>query len=76
MRLKVKAGITGFAQVYGRYNTPAIESTDGRLLHQKSIGTYGSASDSGNSESLFLKESSEGVVTESKTGKQSRKQSV
>ena len=24
MRLKVKAGITGFAQVYGRYNTPEI----------------------------------------------------
>ena len=68
MRLKVKAGITGFAQVYGRYNTPAIEKAqmDAYYIRKASVlmdlrlilATV---------KVLFMKESSEGVVTESKT---------
>ena len=65
MRLKVKAGITGFAQVYGRYNTPAIEKAqmDAYYIRKASVlmdlrlilATV---------KVLFMKESSEGVVTE------------
>lgn len=68
MRLKVKAGITGFAQIYGRYNTPAIEKAQmdayyirkaSVLMDLRLILTTVKV--------LFMKESSEGVVTESKT---------
>ena len=68
MRLKVKAGSTGFAQDYGRYNTPAIEKAqmDAYYIRKASVlmdlrlilATV---------KVLFMKESSEGVVTESKT---------
>ena len=62
LRLQIKAGLTGYAQVYGKYNTDPYEKLEFDLLYIKDMGvltdirlifaTFGI---------LFLPESTEGV---------------
>ena len=64
LRLQVKAGLTGYAQVYGRYNTEPYEKLEFDLLYIHSMGllvdiklmfaTLGI---------LFVPESTEGIAT-------------
>lgn len=61
-RLKVKAGLTGYAQVYGKYNTTAFDKLKLDLMY---IQNYGIRLDFEimfkTVQTLFLKESTEGV---------------
>lgn len=65
-RLKVKAGLTGFAQVYGKYNTNSYDKLKLDLMY---IRKYSLMLDLKlilmTPKIMFLKESTEGVSTES-----------
>lgn len=68
LRLQVKAGLTGYAQIYGRYNTEPYEKLQMDLLY---IGRMSLLEDLrlmfATVRVLFLKESTQGVEKETQT---------
>ena len=74
MRLKVKAGLTGYAQVYGKYNTTPLDKLKLDLIYisQRSVLAdfkimfY-------TVKILFLPESTEGIAKDQKTASVSGK---
>lgn len=64
-RLKVKAGLTGYAQIYGKYNTTAYDKLKLDLMY---IENYSILSDFklifATFKILFIKESTEGIITD------------
>ena len=77
-RMKVKGGLTGYAQVYGKYNTTAYDKLKMDLMY---IQNYSLRLDFEimfkTVQILFMKESTEGVEDGQVTaiGKQNRKES-
>ena len=66
--MKVKAGLTGYAQIYGKYNTSYETSSNGHALHRKLLPHTGFAdSVFGTLNVLFIPESTEGFTVETLT---------
>ncbi len=70
LRLQVKAGLTGYAQVYGKYNTEPYDKLQMDLLY---ISRLGIATDfkirTATIKVLFMPESTEGIASGQTTAK-------
>lgn len=66
-RLKVKAGLTGYAQVYGKYNTTAYDKLKLDLMYVQNYSLWLDLEVILKTiQILFMKESTEGIVAEKK----------
>ena len=77
LRLQVKAGLTGYAQVYGKYNTPPYDKVQMDLIY---VANQSFLVDLKlilmTVKILFMKESTEGIDSESLTASQENDESV